>query len=245
MPLTIPVWNTVVYDHLMAPRQCLRVMRYTMGPMTAGGTAPRIAVIVAYSCAEVGLKFLKISILLLSSGLPPPSLVWPVSATFCYLFGGAPGAAGDCAVGAGRLSGSGAAQVGHVEAGRRGYSARTQARLCQLAEWVPAALESESEPVANEPPAGLTASEARTMRARLRACRHEARQLRYQQAAWPGKAATIGLRRRTAATIQAARPALAADELDAFRVQEWVELLARAGPSAWPGSRPAPRREPC
>lgn len=119
-----------------------------------------------------------------------------------------------------------AAQMGHVEAGRRGYSARAQVRLYRLAGLVPAA--PTLKPVADEPPAGLTAGEARALRARLRACRHDARQLRYQQAALPGKAAALVLRRHTAATLQAAQPALAADEMNALRVQEWVALLALA-----------------
>ncbi|MBO2007914.1 helix-turn-helix transcriptional regulator [Siccationidurans soli] len=37
-------------------------------------------------------------------------------------------------------------QVGHVECGRRSYSARAQARLLRLAELLPAALPAEAAP---------------------------------------------------------------------------------------------------
>ena len=120
-------------------------------------------------------------------------------------------------------------QVGHVEAGRRGYTARAQARLHQLAELVPAEPTPEPEPPgAAEPPAGLTTAEAQAVRARLRACRHEARQLRYQQATWPGRTATRHRRHRTAAALQAALRPLPADDPEARRAREWLALLELA-----------------
>ncbi len=127
----------------------------------------------------------------------------------------------------GDFLGVGEAQVGHVEAGRRGYTARAQMRLHQLAELVPAEPTPEP-PAAAEPPAGLTAAEAQAARARLRTCRYEARQLRYQQATWPGRTTTLGLRRHTAATLQAALRPLAADDPEAHRAREWLALLELA-----------------
>lgn len=133
----------------------------------------------------------------------------------------------------GDFLGVGAAQVGHVEAGRRGYSAKAQARLHRLAELLPDAPAADGTAIeASGAPAPPTASEARALRARLRArlraCRHEARQLRYQQALWPNQEAALRQRQQTAARLEAALVAPATPAPDAAREQEWLALLRLA-----------------
>ena|GEM_PF-3919907 len=122
--------------------------------------------------------------------------------------------------------GVGQRQVGHVEAGRREYSAKAQARLRRLSELVPRLPEETPEPVA--PAAALPSpAEATALRARLRTCRHEARQLRYQQDAWPERDVVIGRRQRGLAALEAAIADESANPAaDLSRERAWLEILA-------------------
>jgi transcriptional regulator with XRE-family HTH domain len=131
-------------------------------------------------------------------------------------------------------------QVGHVEAGRRRYSPTAQARLRRLAELVPAVPEAATP----APPApGPTPAEATALRARLRACQHEAQPLREQQATWAAQDAALHQRRQGVAALGTALatplPTPADPDVDPTRERAWLELLelatrrrARRQPSA-------------
>lgn len=126
----------------------------------------------------------------------------------------------------GDFLGVGATQVGNVEAGRRSYSARVQARLHRLAELASAAASGAGpHPVAEEDWPEDAPNENKAVRARLRACRHGARQLRYQQAIWLEQEAALKRRLQTLALVAAA---LAVPGPDDAREQAWLTLLKLA-----------------
>lgn len=161
----------------------------------------------------------------------------------------------------GLLLGVSKGQVSHVEAGRRGYSARAQARPARLSELLPARLFRPGgalaapavplpAPAGEGPGAGPTPEEQAALRRRLRACRHTLAGLAY--AAGHGSPLAAALARRTRA-LAALRAALAAETAPApgtapARDLAWVELvelatarLARRQPSptaqAWAALR--------
>ncbi|WP_046246539.1 hypothetical protein [Hymenobacter terrenus] len=131
----------------------------------------------------------------------------------------------------GDLLGVRAGQVGHVEAGRRSYSAQPQARLHRLAALLPAPSAAPA-PVATSLPPGPTLAEATALRARLRTCRHEAQQLRDQQAAWPAQDAALRQRQQALTALNTALaaplPTPADPAANPTRERAWLELLELA-----------------
>jgi transcriptional regulator with XRE-family HTH domain len=132
----------------------------------------------------------------------------------------------------GLLLGVGERQVGHVEAGRRGYSATAQERLRRLATLLPPSDAAPTEPEAAPPVpvAGPTPEEAAALRKRLRNCRHHLYQLRYQEAGPAARAEQLQRRRHTLTRLAEALAQPPADPADPAvrpeREQQWLELLA-------------------
>ena len=127
----------------------------------------------------------------------------------------------------GDLLGVGRAQVGHVEAGRRAYSPRAQARLTRLSELLPArlfrpggALAAPAGPVG---PASPTPAEQADLRRRLRNCRRTLSGLTYAEQGRPRLAAALARRTQGLAALRAALAA--APGTDPARDLDWVELL--------------------
>ena len=136
----------------------------------------------------------------------------------------------------GELLGVTKGQVAHVEAGRRGYSARAQARLTRLGELLPAHRFRPGGTPAPEPapaadaPTGPTLAEQTALRRRLRACRRTLSALAYAAEGRPVLTATLA--RRTQA-LTALRAALAAETApapgsDPARDHAWLELVELA-----------------
>ncbi|RTQ53572.1 XRE family transcriptional regulator [Hymenobacter gummosus] len=131
----------------------------------------------------------------------------------------------------GLLLGVTAAQVSHVENGRRGYSARAQERLYRLAALLPAAAAPAGAAAPPAPPAGPSPAEAAALRKRLRGCRRRLYHLRYDEAAPAARAAQLERRHLTLARLAEAlaQPPAAAPPADAGRPpereQEWLALL--------------------
>jgi transcriptional regulator with XRE-family HTH domain len=132
----------------------------------------------------------------------------------------------------GDLLGVGRAQVAHVEAGRRGFSARAQSRLSRLAELLPAGAVAFPPADAHAPvgPAvlqGPTLAEQTALHRRLRACRHQLAGLRYAEEGRPALASALARRTLALAKLRAAL-ALDATTTSTSREVAWLELVELA-----------------
>lgn len=132
----------------------------------------------------------------------------------------------------GDLLGVGRAQVAHVEAGRRGYSAKAQARLHRLTELLPARLPEDPATAETGAPPGPTLGEQAALRRRLRECRHRIASLVYAEQGRPPLTAALALRRQA---LTALRAALAAEAdttptpaAEPTREAAWLELVELA-----------------
>ena len=149
----------------------------------------------------------------------------------------------------GDLLGVGRAQVAHAEAGRRGYSARAQARLNRLAELLPRSLPPVPESPAAAPAPGPTLAEQADLHRRLRNARRTLNGLAYAEENRPPMAAALARRTQALAVLRAALAA-EANAADTTREAAWLELVelgtarvARRQPSPTARGLVALRRE--
>ncbi|WP_210518337.1 hypothetical protein [Hymenobacter terricola] len=130
----------------------------------------------------------------------------------------------------GRYLGVAREQVAFVEAGKRSFLLEAERRLRQLVLLLPP--EAEAEPPAT-PAAGvtepLTAAELAALRKRLRRCRHEAAQLRYQLETEANRTRAQTRRQRGLAQLGAGLlPAAGALTAEEERTRKWLTQLAPA-----------------
>ncbi|MBO2010362.1 hypothetical protein J4E00_14980 [Siccationidurans soli] len=128
----------------------------------------------------------------------------------------------------GRYLGVAREQVAFVEAGKRSFALGAERRLRQLVLLLPP--EGESVPPATpaaEVTKPLTATELLALRKRLRRCRHEATQLRYQLETEADRTQAQTRRQRSLAHLRAGLlPATGALTAEEERARDWLARLA-------------------
>jgi transcriptional regulator with XRE-family HTH domain len=132
-------------------------------------------------------------------------------------------------------------QVAFVEAGQRGFSVMAERRLRPLGLLLPELRAGgPPAPLAAEPVVSADAPEVAALRKRLRRCRHQAAQLRYELENQAARTQSHTNRQRGLAQLQAGllpSPAsAAAPTADDERARRWLAQLAADTPPAPPYS---------
>jgi len=131
----------------------------------------------------------------------------------------------------GDLLGIGRAQVAHVEAGRRGYSGKAQARLLRLSELLPARALAAAPAPTPPPAAGPTLGEQADLRRRLRHCRRTLAGLAYAEPSRQAMAEVLARRTQALAVLRhslAHEATLPDPGAETAREAAWLELLELA-----------------